>query len=350
MSKQKIEAEVLTKLGGILKGLGKGFMDFLSKGYDYGFKILKENVVEPDPNDEKTKFGGGAITLENLSDKLTADIYFTYTDDTKKKANVKITPKGKASNEFKNVPVNEMEKTVQDFLVKSKWDMGQEATDPEGTATTATRKVKVCLQKVVGTREDSINLTKIQANYDVVSAISDLESILDDDAFVDTLTEAPSYFEISDNGSTYEVDVINAFDAYPDYGGMMLAAVELWGNLKSIHWNAKGESFFTLHEKLDTYMDHVQDDIDLLGELQAEFDVSAANPLVSTESQELVWHTYGFNLKEGFKYAIGAARKFVAVLEANYVNCPHDVQSELDDVIRSWTKEANYKMYRAEIE
>jgi hypothetical protein len=38
------------------------------------------------------------------------------------------------------------------------------------------------------------------------------------------------------------------------------------------------------------------------------------------------------------------------VLEANYVNCPHDVQSELDDVIRYWTKEANYKMYRAEIE
>ena len=128
------------------------------------------------------KDGSGEIIIEIVPWADTGDLFVVATN----KANGKV-----KSVNLKNHPSeSKIESTIEDLV----------------TDVTASKRINVTLNRIVGESEDTIDITAIRCSYGIDSAYSDICAVLDDDEFINTVPEGESSYRILPKEDDYIVD------------------------------------------------------------------------------------------------------------------------------------------------
>lgn len=131
-----------------------------------------------------------------------------------------------------------------------------------------------------------------------------------------------------------------------NYSMAYYSAVALANDMKHIHTHAKGTLFDNIHSICNEYYEKANDEADTLAELAIEKGDTILNSSYLLDGLNYKPTNYS---KYDFELAMSAARgcieKYVKVL-ADLRNKTNDssVQSLLDDMMRYWKKEKDYKI------
>ena len=197
------------------------------------------------------------------------------------------------------------------------------------------KTINVRLHKVIGSKEDSVMLTGIKANFnDPYTASLMLNSVLNNDDFINQLTDEPVSFEIVDTDDDYEISSID--QAQIDYMNegfrtILCAAIKFNMAMQILHWQTyNDEKLFTITNDM---LWQSQDCMNQFGMWVIEFNNEVTTAMIS-ESCLSTFHTL-----ESYTGPIGAEVKsaiteFIDALNLQWPNFPHDIQNELDFRIR----------------
>lgn len=319
----------------VFKGISDALINSLNKLVDWGIKIsgadesdgvYSYDITTPDGNVARVK----ETPVMNKDDVFHIEV----------KAK-----KGGKTVKYRNIKVEDIESTISDAVK----ELFEEAVAKKGA--NSSKKLKVTLKRVCSSREESINLTAVQANYSACEALDDLTAVLSEDEFADTITATPTSYEIVDSGDSYDVNPIDCspeIDSLAMFTSMLSAGYSLMYNIQCVHWNAKGNNFRELHETLDRYYYSMNYQIDKVAEWCVEFAGSAPHPTTLCVPV-CDWGsviTNGFTLESGFDLIRNSICDYVSTLELYYCNLDHDIQSVVDEWIREWRYAANYIITR----
>lgn len=131
-----------------------------------------------------------------------------------------------------------------------------------------------------------------------------------------------------------------------NYSTAYYSAVALANDMKHIHTHAKGTLFDNIHSICNEYYEKANEDADTLAELAMEKGDTILNPsylLDELNYKPTNYSKYDFEL--AMSTAKGCIEKYLKVLTdlRNKTNDP-SVQSLLDDTVRYWKKEKDYKI------
>ena len=207
-------------------------------------------------------------------------------------------------------------------------------------------KISVTLKKVTASDNSTdIHLCAINAGGNPVRAMRVLSDILDDDEFVDTITEEPVSFEITETADDYDVEETTSVDTSETFREMLRACVECYHNLQAIHWGAKTSKFRDIHSFVESLVWSIQYNVDTIAEWYVEYTKSVPNVLEFSYTPLQV--ADGFDFESAMSAAKAQIDNYIAVLECYYVNVEHDVQSVMDNWIRDLKKQSNYVLDRS---
>lgn len=207
-------------------------------------------------------------------------------------------------------------------------------------------KISVTLKKVTASDNSTdIHLCAINAGGDPVRAMRVLSDILDDDEFVDTITEEPVSFEITETADDYDVEEATSVDTSETFREMLRACVECYHNLQAIHWGAKTSKFRDIHSFVESLVWSIQYNVDTIAEWYVEYTKSVPNVLEFSYTPLQV--ADGFDFESAMSAAKAQVDNYISVLECYYVNVEHDVQSVMDNWIRDLKKQSNYVLDRS---
>ena len=207
-------------------------------------------------------------------------------------------------------------------------------------------KISVTLKKVTASDNSTdIHLCAINAGGNPVRAMRVLADILDDDEFVDTITEEPVSFEITETADDYDVEETTSVDTSETFSEMLRACVECYHNLQAIHWGAKTSKFRDIHSFVESLVWSIQYNVDTIAEWYVEYTKSVPNVLNYQYTPLQV--ADGFDFESAMSAAKAQIDNYISVLECYYVNVEHDVQSVMDNWIRDLKKQSNYVLDRS---
>lgn len=131
-----------------------------------------------------------------------------------------------------------------------------------------------------------------------------------------------------------------------NYSTAYYSAVALANDMKHIHTHAKGTLFDNIHSICNEYYEKANEEADTLAELAMEKGDTIFNSsylLSELNYKPTNYSNYDFDL--AMRVAEGCIEKYVKVLTdlRNKTDDP-SVQSLLDDMMRYWKKEKNYKI------
>jgi hypothetical protein len=245
--------------------------------------------------------------------------------------------------EKKGVTADKFDKVTKDLLFSLLDDDTKQAFGIKSSKT-----MKVTLQKVVASKETSINLRAITADYDISDAYSTLDNLLSADEFTDAITEEPISFEIIDVGDEYDVSPCEL--AYSDALKYALAelickALQFQMDMQIAHWysaynndlcNITGSMLYEISswtDKFGMWYIEVTDSV---------YQVSQGCTPVPLEIPDEM------SMDEMVDAIGDCISTFVDNLDCQYVNLPHDMQNEVDYLIRNLkqTKDINLKQVK----
>lgn len=336
----------MTVKSGELMNLAKKALDIVFKGLDKCIKDMEGSNTKYDFNVTKTKDVEedgvkGKYYLFEVGDKGTVlDVTLFKIEDNEDSFMIRI--EGDGLEKFEKGPIKreEIEKYVTDYC--DKYDLG---SVEEGIDVNSSRRLSVTLQRVRGSKEDTINLTAINANYNATEALDDLDAVLSDDDFVELITEKPASFDIVEVDDEYDVQPADAVDTSKTFEIMLQSCVNTYHNLQTIHWGSKGNKFKELHSFIETLIWDTQSNVDTIAEWCVEY--TGVVPNVLTYQYTPIATVQGFDFQTGIDIAKKLIEDYISVLECYYVNVEHDVQSVMDDWIRNLKQKSNYFMERA---
>lgn len=279
MKDKKIEAGIVEDAESFLKKLGDILTKGLDKLLDLGISVRedteraeeakKEAQQAEDAAKRRPASDNQADTAEKSETKEAAETKFfiieTVDPENNETIEVKMAahPLDKSGTRFDLVFTlpNNKEVTkenirpdqLDDTVVKVLEDAGLGSFENVGEIKLSS-SIRATLKKITSADEVSIQLVSIQAGSDPLQAFAVVKEITENPDFVATLTEEPKSFLIQDNGSEYDVDECDCIDTSATYMCMLQEALRTLSVTQAVHWNAKGEDFFTLHEKLDSYI------------------------------------------------------------------------------------------------
>lgn len=200
--KQKVQANVLNDIANAFKTVSETLFKFFDKFDDYGIKVTKKEQLD----------NGGIKMWCKYGDTDFGLIVSSILDENQKstgKSNVLVRC-NKEDHKFENINDFDIDKNVIELL-KKEIGLGAESDDTSGSADSS-RKLQVTLQKVTSARDYTINLTSVNANYAPDEAGIVLDTILDDEDFLNAITEEPTSFEITEDGDELNIQSIPEFD------------------------------------------------------------------------------------------------------------------------------------------
>lgn len=207
--------------------------------------------------------------------------------------------------------------------------------------------IKVGLKRIVGTDEDLVELCGVFADTTVQNINDALNGILVED-FAVTIPEEETWYAITDCGDEYDVNQCEA--VAPDPAQSLLEclsqAFQCLSTFQVVHWNAVGKDFFTLHEKLDEYIETIQFNIDELAEMYKQMHKVIPSPATFYKSGKIIETNSetGFDITSGFGVVRDVIVVYCMTLECYYCNLPSDMQSKFDEFLSYWNKESQYKL------
>lgn len=232
---------------------------------------------------------------------------------------------------------NKLKQIAQQFAES----VGKSLEEP---VTNASKCLRVTLQRVTSGKEDTINLMKIQANYPIQLAMEDVQEVVDDDEFIDSLQyDEPQSFEITEVPSEenpdeleYDVNEIDSMevDGSMSYEELLKAAAKFYFDLLSLAWGAKGTDMEDLRNRVGNFKWTAESAFNMFAELMvAETHVVPHLGKLATGGTGGVDMSQGFDYQEGLTVLDKSIDKFIQTLEEHYINLSHEVQKRVDDMI-----------------
>lgn len=123
-------------------------------------------------------------------------------------------------------------------------------------------------------------------------------------------------------------------------------AVVFANNMKHIHFHIKGKKFDLIHNITEEYYQSASNDADYLAELSMEKEQAVPNFSYAAQYvPALVARSNTYDYVTAITDLSMHMKKYIEALETLRNVIPdEDIQSKLDDMIRDWKKELNYKI------
>lgn len=209
------------------------------------------------------------------------------------------------------------------------------------------KQINVRLHKVVGSKESSVVLSGIKASFDsfgIAEAEDMLDTALNNDAFVEVLTETPTDYSIVEVEDAFEIADCSP-DDYIDYiesalQCVMCATLNYYMEMQTMDWSAARS--IELHAITGNQLWRAQDNLRFFGDLSIELLDKVFNPFVCSASfSEFKEYALGEVTKEDIREAI---LRYVAVLDMYSCNFSPDVASSIENIIRELKHTANFEL------
>lgn len=324
-----VQASVIDDISSIIKKLFdtifKG-IDRLIEGVGWEQKGEAETVEKNGMSGEVRKYATGTDEIVTVT--------ILQMDDSKDKFYIKMECKGHKPFEKKNVKSSDIEKWVERYI-----DDEMKATN-EGRVDSS-KRLRVTLQRVNASEETSVNLVAITANYPITLAMEDVENIVGDDDFVDTLTEEPQSFEITEVESEeepgepeYDVQEISdeEVDTSDSYEKILISLISCKNDVQSIAWRMQGlqDNVFICY--VDTIMYIINNSIEFfVKRIISETDIV---PHPGKATSESYFDTdLAFNYDNALQAIRDSVNHLIDELDIYYVNVKHDIQAYIDSLI-----------------
>lgn len=328
-----VEASILDTIKQTLNKLFGMFQKLVEKGMQ---------IIDTDEGDD----GETIVKLKTKDGRL----FFIAQKEMKPNVfNIRIYDKVKTKQfQKKDLNVSDVPKYVANCL-KEGWNVDIDDTAKEDNEVNSTKKMKMTLRRVVCSKEDEIHLVSITGNYDVAEMQNNIDTLLSDEAFVETVTEEPKTFEIFDNGD--DLDVQNCDDnGEIDYNTCAIAAANeiinesynILFDMQYIHWNAKGSNFQDIHNATDSMTWSIRDAIDTMSELISEYGGTARHPREIMDCFEIHSADIPVAGDECLEYIRESLEHYAKCLAFWSVNFTKDVQNIVLQWCRSAESNANY--------
>lgn len=219
--KHTIEASLLDSL--------KGLVDNFSKTIEKSFKSLSDDNLEVSNGKQGKSKDGSAYYI------------WTVTTANNHKVRVKVLPSAGRTNlydlylladnnkkqKYLGIQDDEVEDKIESFIEDTfgldsiddedfdpshadNFDVDDEEFEGKFENASSSQKLQVTLHKINGS--DEIELGPVFCDYQVAQAYDDLEFVLDDDEFVESLPDEPQAFEITSTDDEYDVQEIDNVD------------------------------------------------------------------------------------------------------------------------------------------
>lgn len=207
------------------------------------------------------------------------------------------------------------------------------------------KTIDVTLQKITGTSE--IKMTAIKANYSPSEVLDDMEELMEQDEFIDSITEEPQTFTIGVDDDGFDIercDSCQECDPCDSLGEALKTAIQAYRNLYIIHWMSSGNDMMKTHLLAEEMYDELIQEIDTLGELMVEKCGTIIDPNFPCEYIEVK----NFEFQESLDVIKSLIQPYIDAIDFAYCNQDSDVQSTFDEWLRYWKKQLNYFVTRQE--
>ena len=211
------------------------------------------------------------------------------------------------------------------------------------------KRMKVTLQRIVSAKETAINLTAITADYALSEAYSDLDGLLTSDEFTDNITEEPVTLEIIDTGDDYDIKPAElALSEAASYGisQLICAAIQFQMDIQILRWySAYNNELFGITGNLWWEANNWTDKLGLwyIEMTDSVFQVPQGCPAKPIELDD------SSDIDPAYEIGLALANSitvFLERLEQVYIDLPHDMQGELNYLIRSLKETKDMQLRR----
>lgn len=322
--RQKVQAGLLADAAKVIKSISENVFKFIDKFGDYQITVTKEQKLDNGGVKMWCEYGGTPFGM------IVAPIW---DKDNKKtgKVNVLVRCHNKDTR-FDGIRDLDVEEKVIGVLKKELGFVDKE----ENSSASSSRKLLVTLQKVVSGTDCCVNLTSVSANFSGAQASELLDTVLDNETFLDSIGTEPVSFEISDSGESIDIQTTDRFDVTETYQNLLQQALRLWGCFTKLFWYTDdAETQGTIGD----YQALLTEEMNLLGRRLVEERDSPdgeysgqGNPFIVDNGIFLGDDSAG-TVQEEIESLLP---EYVQSLQLYSANFPEEMQWELDTHLQDW--------------
>lgn len=217
---------------------------------------------------------------------------------------------------------------------------GDEVSNPNSS-----KHITVKLQRITGTSE--IELLGLDSTCPPADTLNYIDDIINQDEFLDALTEEPQTFDIDVDTDGYDIEQCEDCEIDPckSLEEVFKSGIRAYRNLYTLHWMANGNDMMKLHNLTEDMYKELIDEIDVVGELLVE--KCGTVPALDFPCDYIPVQQYDF--QTGLDYIKSLIQMYIDCIDCAYPNQASDVQSTLDEWLRYWNKQLNYFVRGQEI-
>lgn len=201
------------------------------------------------------------------------------------------------------------------------------------------KHINVTLQKITGT--SSFNMTMIRANYDPSLVLSDMEEIIGQPEFIESLPEELTTYSIEVDDDGFDIEPCEeCIECSPceSLCEVFKSGIRAYRNLYILHWMSSGNDMMKLHNLSEEMYAELNSEIDTIGELLVE--KQGTVPQLDFACDYIPVQKYDF--QTGLDQIKSLISMYIDCIDYAYCNQDSDVQSTLDEWLRYWNKQLNY--------
>ena len=202
----------------------------------------------------------------------------------------------------------------------------------------SSKKITLQLKKIEGSSD--LDILALESNYLPGDTLADVDDIINQQEFLDALTEEPETYVIDVDDDGYDIEQCDNCQVDPNASlcEVFKAGIRAYRNLYIIHWMSSGNDMMKLHLLAEEMYEELIGEIDTLGELLVE--KQGTVPQLDFPCDYVPVQKYDF--QGSLETIKSLVQMYIDCIDYAYCNQPSDVQSTLDEWLRYWNKQINY--------
>ena len=218
-------------------------------------------------------------------------------------------------------------------------ELTPEKTTSEANSKMSSKHINIKLQKIQGTTE--FNLVGLQSNYNPTDTLFDLDDIINQSEFQNSVSTDLQTYSIDVDEDGYDVEIGESCEISPcdSLLDLLHTGISVYRNLYLLHWMSSGNDMMKLHTLCEDLYTELIGEIDTLGELLVEH---CDSPNFDLGFSCKYLPTIKYDFQTGLSQIKALAQEYIDTIDYAYPNQTSDVQSVLDDWLRYWNKQLNY--------
>lgn len=338
----------------ILNQLGSKMSAILDRLIDLGLDVQGGRDNSSNGSGDEGIF----VLRTDSGDQLKMKIVFTSDDQ----IDVYFKTKSGSPIVRKGIKPEQIDIAIQDASAKlfgkkpKNWKVEQDQTqdptlrfDTEVKGMPVVSNVMMSIRKSVTRKGTSVQLTNIRASseIDMVQLHSDIDSILNNDEFIDSLhPNEDLWYSMSCEGDSIDLQPCSTqceTDKRSALVQLRQAAYTVLFNVEYAVWNIKGEDSDMLRSRLSQFTWKLQDQIRSLAELEVECCGNAQYP--ATIIQSIVtpeWTSVLWDANSVLQYLLPCIERYACMLDIYSGTFDRDIQYQLLCWVREWNHNIRY--------